>query len=382
MRHDKSRRCPICGEHGAAIYYNAMAPIGGIDMSYSVDQCVACNAVFANDIPSEQDYIAYYSTFSKYDLVPVDAASDTARIHEALADMILQNVPVESAILDIGCGCGHLLACLKKRGAVRLSGLDPAPNAGELAARHYGLSDVRQGFISKNEAGFSRDTFDVICFSAVLEHLTDVFGALQASLAATRPDGWVALEVPDVDAFDGVHGEPYGELSLEHINYFSQQSMQSLLEQLDCRIVACRHLQHSMGGSILVLARKGAVSAGNRITNDSSVMKKYLQQSEKKLHPLLNRVAKQLNAPYMIYGAGSHTARLLPRLNQSGLLKNCTGIIDNNKNLHGHTGRVCYSPRIVALFVPPLHHTHFVIQGGTKYRREPFSYTPHGITNL
>ena len=65
-------------------------------------------------------------------------------------------------------------------------------------------------------------------------------------------------------------------------------------------------------------------------------MKTYLQQSEDKLCPLLDRVAEQLHAPYMIYGAGSHTARLLPRLKQCGVFENCTGIIDNNKNLQGH----------------------------------------------
>lgn len=333
----KNRLCPFCGGSGTQLYFNEMAPIGGIDMSYSINECVVCNSVFAKNLPSEEDYTAYYSTFSKYDLVPTDAASDTARLHESLADLIMHHVPAESAILDIGCGCGHLLYCLKKRGATRLSGLDPAPNAGDLAAMHYGICDIQQGFISKNGGELGRNTYDVICFSAVLEHLADVLGVLETSLAATKPGGWLAVEVPDVEAFDSVHCEPYGELSLEHINYFSQQSMQLLLERLGCHIVACSRLQHQIGGSLLVLARKGAVSAGNRITGDSVVMKKYLQQSEDTLRPLLNKVAEQLHVPYMIYGAGSHTARLLPRLKQYGVFENCTGIIDNNKNLQGHS---------------------------------------------
>ena len=350
----KSRLCPICGGSGTQIYFNEMAPIGGIDMSYSVNECVVCSSVFADNLPSEEDYTAYYSTFSKYDLAPTGAASDTARIHESLADMIMHHVPAESAILDIGCGCGHLLYCLKKRGATRLSGLDPAPNARELAAMHYGLEDVRQGFISKSGAGLGRNTFDVICFSAVLEHLSDVFGALETSLAATKPGGWLAIEVPDVDAFDGVHCEPYGELSLEHINYFSQQSMRLLLEQLGCHIVADRRLQHEIGGSLLVLARKENVLTGNRITNDSVVMKKYLQQSEDTFRPLLHRTVEQLHTPYMIYGAGSHTARLLPHLEHRGVLENCIGIVDNNKNLQGHSmgGIPIYPSSTLTLCVP------------------------------
>lgn len=330
------RLCPVCGGHGNSMYTNSMARIDALDMSYSVAACVVCESVFASILPSDAVYSEYYSRFSKYDLAPVNPLSDTAKVHQALTRLIAAHVQQNVATLDIGCGSGHLLFCLREQGFQSLSGIDPAPNAGAVAAAHYGLHNIRTGFFDKSTPSASYSGFDLVCLSAVLEHMTDPHGALQHLLAGMAAGSWLAVEVPDLDAFDGSTGEPYGELSLEHINYFSKRSLGYLFDSLGCETVCCEQIRLSGGGSLLILARKRpTIAVKHSKTNDTTIMLEYLSASKGTFTPRLTNLLARLNSPFVVYGAGSHTARLLPQLQQAKKLQMCMGIVDNNTNLHG-----------------------------------------------
>ena len=53
------------------------------------------------------------------------------------------------------------------------------------------------------------------------------------------------------------------------------------------------------------------------------------------MQSLLHKVAGKLHAPFLIYGAGSHTARILPMLSADLRQLPVHAIIDNNPNLAG-----------------------------------------------
>jgi FlaA1/EpsC-like NDP-sugar epimerase len=59
-----------------------------------------------------------------------------------------------------------------------------------------------------------------------------------------------------------------------------------------------------------------------------------LDYSAKSLENGLQRIANRSD-PFVIFGAGSHTARLLPQLEQLGVASRIIAIVDNNLNLWG-----------------------------------------------
>jgi len=68
------------------------------------------------------------------------------------------------------------------------------------------------------------------------------------------------------------------------------------------------------------------------LTNELPVtMDDYLNGSHQRWVQVLRKIP---GVPYVLYGAGSHSARLLPQLN-SRQKKNLVAVLDGNKNLHG-----------------------------------------------
>lgn len=325
------RPCPICGntDVGKKLYANNMALLGELDMSYIVELCPRCGAVFANQTPTDEDYRAYYSKYSKYDLKPTPLDSDTEKMHMSFASFLEKNVHLDAKIIDIGCGNGHLLSCLAKRGFHTLSGIEPAPHGSKIAKEIYNIETVRRGFLSDVINRLSLEQYDLFCFTAVLEHLISPFEALNDLLSQCLNGTYIAIEVPDLEAFDGKKGEPYGEFSLEHINYFSKKSIAMFFKRLGCTVVDTYKIQYAYNGSLLVLAQK-MIKHAQIVIDDHKIISEYIANSEKKLNTVLMNIQFG-SEPIAIYGAGSHTARLLPRLKKMGV--SVEKIFDKNSNL-------------------------------------------------
>jgi SAM-dependent methyltransferase len=100
--------------------------------------------------------------------------------------------PQRGSLLDVGCGHGWFLRAAAESGW-RTVGIEPDPEIARLAAGS--AQEVRMGsFPSALKPG---ERFDVISFNDVFEHLSDLAGALQASAAALRPGGLLAINLPD-----------------------------------------------------------------------------------------------------------------------------------------------------------------------------------------
>jgi hypothetical protein len=174
----------------------------------------------------------------------------------------------------------------------------------------------------------------LICFSAVLEHLLDPYTEMSKLCDKLPNDCLIAVEVPDIDAFDGKNGEPYGEFSLEHINYFSERSLSALFYRLGCNIIKSEKVSYQGGGSLILLAQNKHSPEKFSYSNDYINMQAYIVASENKLESCLKKLLPKITKNLLIYGAGSHTARLIPRL-LSLDINNFDAIIDSNQNLWG-----------------------------------------------
>lgn len=327
------RNCPLCGGRGMPLYNNTMASLNELDMSYEVHGCLDCGMTYAGKLPSEDEYQRYYSLFSKYDVGAL--SEDSIRMHQLLADIIAGHCAPGTRVLDIGCGDGHLLSCLKQRGMHELYGIDPAPHAPQAAMNRYGIDTISTGFLKDIVDRAKTGSYKLFCLSAVLEHLSAPADQLKELLERAQGGTCIAVEVPDLESFDAAHAEPLGEFSLEHINYFSRSSLRNLFATGGCVEVCCQRVKHSSGGSLLALYRKEGVPHFGVQVNDTELMREYATRSTERMQSLLHKVAGKLHAPFLIYGAGSHTARILPMLSADLRQLPVHAIIDNNPNLAG-----------------------------------------------
>lgn len=94
-------------------------------------------------------------------------------------------------LLDVGCAYGWFLEAAREAGMTPC-GLEPDPG---IAAAVRGHLEVWVGYFPA--AVPAGETFDVISFNDVLEHVHDLDGALAACRRLLRPGGLLAVSAPD-----------------------------------------------------------------------------------------------------------------------------------------------------------------------------------------
>lgn len=317
------------------VFDNRMAPVGGLDMSYTIGRCVHCGFHYAQQLADDASFTRYYQSVSKYDVASKISAIDQARIDAAIR-ICERKVPKNHMIVDLGCGYGALLGCMARAGWTNLHGVDPAPNSAQRAKEMFGLTNIHLGTMNIAHEVVALEQADVVCVMAVLEHLPNLRADMHALLARLRPGCRILIEVPALDLFKAKGAEPFGEFSLEHIQFFSATSLSNFFSELGARSVAMENVELPMlqSGSLFGLFEKsGAADVSTLAREDDTIFNTYVKGSQTTLVAALKRIPQR---PFIVYGAGSHTARLLPQLDQSHG-EQIVGVVDGNINLIGKT---------------------------------------------
>ena len=311
-----------------------MAPVGGFDMSYKVVRCGHCGFHYAQQLPDADTFSAYYRSVSKYDAPESVAPVDRARV-DATVRFLEGRVGKSDRIADLGCGYGALLGGLQAAGWQHLQGLDPAPNSAACALKMFGVRNIHRGMMYEAHAVLDLQSVDLVCVMCVLEHLPQLRQDLVHLLERLRPGCKILLEVPAIECFLKSDFEPFGEFSLEHIQFFDTESLTNLMQSLGARQLALELLELPMAasGDMLGLFEWGGSIPDEPVfqRSESGAMQAYIEASQYQLDLALRRIPA---GPVIIWGAGSHTARLLAHLER---ISGCEvqGIVDSNPNLEG-----------------------------------------------
>lgn len=96
--------------------------------------------------------------------------------------------------LDIGCGGGVFCEPLAQLGAL-VVGIDPAPNAIEIATRHARETGVQVNYRCTTAEGLAAagESFDVVFAMEVAEHVADSDAFIQQCTALVKPGGLAIL---------------------------------------------------------------------------------------------------------------------------------------------------------------------------------------------
>jgi SAM-dependent methyltransferase len=333
------RSCPACGQNDAApIALNQMAPMAGLDMSYRVGYCLHCGFSYATDLATPETYADYYRLLSKYDVIDhPDNIPDHDRVRIRTAVELCQpHIQENAVIVDIGCGIGALLEGFRQANYRYVHGIDPAPDAHTLAQKLFGISTVQTGSLDEAERLLPLDKAGLVCLTGVLEHLPNLYEDMERIFQHLAAESRVLIEVPALERFTRTGMEPFGEFSLEHVQYFSKESLQRFMGRFGFTpvIQTIVEIPGLVSDSLFSLFSRTGPALFQQAGQDIGLCT-YVTQSQVILDLALSRIAPLLAERFWVYGAGSHTARLIPRLNRLGIEDRIAGVIDSNPNLHG-----------------------------------------------
>jgi len=309
---------------------------------YEVVTCKSCGAGYANGIPSQPVFDRYYGEMSKYEHSYRDGKVsdvDAARFSEVV-DLAGPHVKPTDRIVDVGCATGALLAEFQRRGFTNLQGYDPSVSCSEAAKRLYGIEVAVSSINGLNDY---KESADLVIMTGVLEHLADVDTSLRILKGMLASSGMIYLEVPDASRYDEWFSAPYQFFSMEHVNFFSPQSLTNLLARHGFAPVFTRRVKRFIGSRSVEPGIAGLFSINTTphfMVPDLETkprLQHYAEQSrqlEESIHQKISEFV-QSRKSLAVWGTGTHTLRLL----ETSQLKeaNIVAFLDSNSRYHGKT---------------------------------------------
>jgi len=161
-------------------------------------------------------------------------------------------------VLEVGTSTGYVSRILKEWGNT-VTGIEIDPEAAEIARQHCDLMIV--GDIEKLDldAYLTPSSFDVIIFGDVLEHLVSPEDVLRKVKKYLRPDGYLAVSLPNV-----CHGDvilnllmgdfkytPMGLLDATHLRFFGLRNIIDLFSRCGYSITDIHTTVLPVGGTEL-----------------------------------------------------------------------------------------------------------------------------------
>jgi len=218
--------CPACSSDNTEIvYYDKNSCIVNIKFSIPLTICICnqCSFVY-NAVSYTDDYskaIANaYTEFKKNDFFSFPNRSAE---NKRTLNMILNHLPEKKDIniLEIGSNRGDMLYMIKEKiPNANILGIDPTKYNELSVPTIHAFYDCNM---------FSK-AYDLIILQHVLEHMKNPLTTIQSIKSILKDNGLLYVEVPDI-----INSLQYcvEDFTLEHINYFSIQTLTSALQGFD-----------------------------------------------------------------------------------------------------------------------------------------------------
>lgn len=339
------RNCEICGFKTNILIYKQKFILGNNnEFRYDVVTCKKCGFTFATNLPQPSKLEKFYKVNTKYvyqhnqGTIPEFAKKLHFESFKIIDNYLKKSFKFEKAslkILDIGCGNGYLLNVFKRNGYTNLLGIEPARESSLVAKKLYGIRVLPKTLTDY----LPTEKFDLIIFSSVLEHLSELDKNISKAISILKDTGNVFISVPDGDNFGKILREPFLEFSLEHINYFTRNSLDNLLTSHGLKNIKFKSLPIKLYGGY-ALNSLWKKNFKEKLTafkmSDNRNIKNYIKISVNKLKRINNKIKKLVKSreKIIIWGVGSLTSRLLATTDLKRTKIQL--FIDSNVNMQGN----------------------------------------------
>jgi SAM-dependent methyltransferase len=177
-----------------------------------------------------------------YDGYERDAAYREAKGARLVERLRALPAPEIRTLLEVGSGYGYTRVAGERAG-IRTGGVDLNGEACRQAAGRYGLQTF-QGTLAEALASerpdIARGGWDAVLYQFVLEHVVDPARELAVARQALRPEGWLVLTVPSMDAAEiEVFGPAYRSFRGDHLHLFTRASLAALFAEAGFGLHLC-----------------------------------------------------------------------------------------------------------------------------------------------
>jgi len=244
--------CRICGNKDHNTIYKVREMMLGLRDTHNYFECANCGCLQIVEVPENiQEYYPNDDYYSYDEIKPKKglkgkliksrdrfAATGKGLIgnimqqiqpHDKLPSLQHTEIDLDSKILDVGCGAGHLLHSMKEAGFNNILGIDPFNK--EDIKYDNGLSIVKNSIHDlPNKSAAENDKagdWDLIMFNHSYEHVYDQKEVLEKTWDLLKPGGICMLRIPTVTSWAWRH---YNEdwVQLDAPRHFFLHSIQSV----------------------------------------------------------------------------------------------------------------------------------------------------------
>ena len=209
---------------------------GFIMHGFQVYVCKNCGFQFLDPQPTDAELSEIYSDQYFLDEGDVRITEIVNKLKRATAGLYLEQLvkenpspQVQLSLLEIGCGMGDFLLEAQSRG-FKVSGLEVTDHLVQLANRRLGANNVQKGFLETS--GFNRESFDVVAFFDVIEHVRNPLDFMARVNSLLRKSGKAYIVTPSLDSWSAkLLGRNWMEYKIEHLSYFNRKAITLLLEK-------------------------------------------------------------------------------------------------------------------------------------------------------
>ena len=213
--------CPACGADNPRPYLDC-GPFAFV-------RCGRCSLVYQNPRPVFDDVRRRYDQhYFSYELENERNFFHLMRLglKDIDFDRRTEGMAEPRTFLDIGCATGMLIEYMGARGWVA-SGVDVCRPSAEYGIEHRGVS-IFVGTLE--EADFPDDSFSVIHFSHLIEHVPDPAAFLSEVRRILKPGGFAVITTPNVDGFQArLFASGWRSAIADHLVLFSRRTLEEML---------------------------------------------------------------------------------------------------------------------------------------------------------
>jgi 2-polyprenyl-3-methyl-5-hydroxy-6-metoxy-1,4-benzoquinol methylase len=265
--------CPACDGSDVAQASGVGIPFAADNSSdytqpaFVLHECGRCGLHYKTPRPSDEFLSRYYSTlphesYDQVDLFPTDEI-----ILRAVRDL----VPVQSRVLDFGCGAGRLWS--RTNDDVEVFGIEVNERARHIA-EFRGVKIVAEEAVLKGEHG----RFHSIVLSDVYEHLAKPFDTIRSLCAHIESGGYLVICTGNATILEqpfGLHESWYTRI-YGHLQIASRRHFEWVARELGGAVVQhaatshyrfqlVRALRQSLRCAAFRLTRIGRVNSTTRL---------------------------------------------------------------------------------------------------------------------
>jgi hypothetical protein len=298
------------------------------DYEQKINICPECGFIYTSNPFNEELLANRYKNLSKFEFDKnFEYVEDNISYRKRSLrqyNFIKNAVGDIESIFEVGCASGFNLSIYHNNGT-NVFGIEPSKNNVMSCMKKYGIKLFSGMFSEYIKSKTSKDTYELIFLSHVLEHIINPFEFI--SKLSEINSRYMFIEVPSLDY--KFCDEPFGMFAEEHVNYFTFENMRQLMKKInyhivDANIYFCSDADIPAGyPCISTLWEKGIPIKTYSMTSEMppvitsrEALINYINKSVEK-DKIINSIVDKINENERIavWGTGHHTSRLLGMTN-------------------------------------------------------------------